>query len=224
MRQRLWVALAASSLLGCGSLLEADRPSGEAAEVFLPAAYNADPSRRWPLILSLHGAGGLQPADNLIEVHAKRAPQFPFIVIAPRSYGEWNPSSLVQLLAAAKTSYRIDESRIYVTGISMGARGAWNLAALSPKALAAVVLIAGNPDPSLACELRDIPVWLFHNLADPVVPVASSRAFFDAHQSCKGETHLTMYDSLPPGTWTHNAWQAAWTTPELYEWLLTKHR
>jgi hypothetical protein len=48
---------------------------------FLPDAYAREPEKRWPLIISLHGAGGLIPDDDLIEVQARRAEGFGFIVV-----------------------------------------------------------------------------------------------------------------------------------------------
>ena len=215
-----------TSAVGCDSLL---RTSGASEsypyETLLPEGYsNADSSQRWPLILYLHGAGGLIPADDVIPGYARGEADFPFIVIRPKTSMGWQPGKLTRTLEGALDKYRVDPERIYVAGLSMGAHASWQLAYLQPRLFAAVVLVAGGGDPAAACELRHLPVWLFHNQADGVVPVRASTALATALEECGApDVRLTVYDSLPPGRWHHNAWQATFTDPELYEWLL-QHR
>jgi predicted peptidase len=191
---------------------------------FLPAAYGADTTVKWPLILSLHGAGGLLKEDNLIEVRAKREAGFPFIVLAPRSSNGWSTPLLDDLLVNAGKRLRIDPDRIYVTGLSMGAYGAWALVVAYPHRFAALALVAGGGVVSDACTLKHLPLWAFHNRADPVVPVTESESIVAAVRQCNGVANLTIYDQLAPNQWAHNAWQSAWTTPELYQWFLQLRR
>lgn len=192
---------------------------------FLPDAYASEPDKRWPLIISLHGAGGLIPEDDLIEVQAKHAAGFGFIVVSPSSDGRpWSVTRLERFYADVIARYRTDPQRVYLTGLSMGSRGAWDFAQSSPGRFAAMALIAGGSGTGSACALKDLPIWLFHNRDDSVVPFSESVDTANALRSCGATPKLTIYDSLPPYLWDHNAWQAAWTTPQLYEWFLANRR
>jgi predicted peptidase len=192
---------------------------------FLPDNYARDPDKRWPLIISLHGAGGLIPTDDLVEVYARNADAFGFIVVSPSSGGRaWSVTRLDRLYADVIARYRIDPERVYLTGLSMGAYGAWEFAQAYPKRFAAMALIAGGGNVGNACTLKDLPVWLFHNSTDSVVPLSESVVTANALRACGATPKLTVYEALPAGVWDHNAWHAAWTTPQLYEWFMANRR
>ncbi|MDB4913848.1 MAG: phospholipase [Gemmatimonadetes bacterium] len=212
-----------SALTPPDTTAEVGRP-GLTYDQFLPAGYSLDTTMRWPMILALHGAGGLIKEDNLIEVEAKHDPAFPFVVIAPRTSSGWHPVELDQVLVAAQARLRIDPDRIYLTGLSMGAYGAWDLAVAYPHRFAALALISGGGSPASACVLDRLPVWAFANRSDPVVACSESEMIVRAVNACGGSAALTIYDELSPGQWAHNAWQVAWTSPELYQWFLRSRR
>jgi predicted peptidase len=186
---------------------------------YLPPAYDASPGTRYPLILFLHGANPEFPAESIIPDFVHARPEFPFIVVAPRADGEWSAARLDTLLAELEQRYRVDPRRRYLTGLSMGARGAANLGARMPRHFAAMVLIAGAGDPATACELKRVPVWLIHNRHDDVVPLEVSARFKYALDSCLGRAQLTV-QAPAPGIWSHDAWSAAYTSPDIYRWLL----
>jgi predicted peptidase len=222
----LLLLLLATGLAGCAPPGPSDPPAyaGYAHEVLLPAGYAERAQERFPLILFLHGAGGLIPADHVIPRFAADRPGFPFVVVAPRTAESWQVERLDALLREVQDRYRIDETRVYVTGLSMGAFGAWNLAAAYPGRFAALALVAGGGQTGHACSLRHLPVWLFHNQTDPVTPAQGSMSLADALRRCgAAEVRLTLYEALEPGLWEHNAWKAAYHDPELYAWLL-RHR
>jgi predicted peptidase len=192
---------------------------------FVPDTYAREPDKRFPLIISLHGAGGLIPADDLIDVHAIHAKGFGFIVVSPSSDGRaWSVTRLEKFYADVIARYRVDPERVYLTGLSMGSYGAWDFAKAYPKRFAAMALISGGGNGGSNCALKDLPIWLFHNGADPVVPLSVSVATADSLRACGATPKQTIYDALPAGMWEHNAWQAAWTTPQLYEWFLSHRR
>ena len=216
---KLWITCAALFLaaVGCSSLLSPDGTGKPYRyDVHLPDGYSRDANARWPLILYLHGAGGLIPPDNLIPGYAAAQDSFPFIIVTPESRQNWSPARLDRLLREVQDMYRVDATRIYVTGVSMGAYGTWYLAATYPRRFAAIALVAGGGVPAQACTLAHLPVWVFHNRVDPVVPVTESQAITAALEACGGNVRLTVYDTVAPGVWTHNAWKAAYNNPELY--------
>jgi predicted peptidase len=197
--------------------------------VFVPVTYHGD--KPFPLILFLHGIGecgtdgkrqvkiGLGPAVR------KRQAIFPFLVIFPQGkIGFWTAKAessrlALAILSEAEKNYRVDEHRIYLTGVSVGAHGAWCLAQEYPKRWAAIVPVCGWSDPSEASRIKDIPCWCFHGADDRTVPVLASRRMVAALQEAGGEPRYTEYLHIG-----HNSWEKAYDTEELYSWLLSIHR
>lgn len=147
-----------------------------------PVDYEKSNSK-WPLILFLHGGSGR--GDNLSLVSRYGPPaviwkhrDFPFVVLSPQCpKGEiWTDTDvLISLLDHAVASNRIDPNRIYLTGISLGGRGAWYLAYKHADRFAAIVPVcawAQNTD--WAGKLGKMPIWIFHGDNDKLVPLSES--------------------------------------------------
>lgn len=88
--------------------------------------------------------------------------------------------ALMQAIDEVRQSKPVDPARIYLTGLSMGGFGSFDLAARRPSLFAAVVPICGGGDPSTARLVAGTPFYIVHGSDDPVVPVALSRAMRDA--------------------------------------------
>ena len=155
--------------------------------LYLPHGYEGS-NRQWPLVLFLHGAG--ESGENVEKVKAEGLPKllqtkhdFPFVVVSPQSrFGGWNTDALNALLDEVITNYQIDQERVYLTGLSMGGFGTWELACTHPERFAAIAPICGGGYPSRAKELRNMPVWAFHGARDRTVPVAHTEAMIKAIQ------------------------------------------
>jgi predicted peptidase len=198
--------------------------------LFVPYAYQGD--KAYPIILFLHGAGEREggskgPADVGIGPAIKKtgAKDFPFFVVfprcqrAPHNWRADGPDSqrALAMLAEVMKAYSIDEKRVYLTGLSMGGYGTWDLAAKYPHRWAAIVPICGGGDPSGAEKIKHIPCWCFHGDADPAVKVEKSRSMIKALQEAGGKPKYTEYAGVG-----HNSWDKAYGTRELYDWLF-KH-
>ncbi|MGE7778078.1 hypothetical protein ACQKLP_25410 [Chitinophaga sp. NPDC101104] len=188
----------------------------------LPATYNDNPNKKWPVIIFLHGVGERGNDINLVKraglaARAAQDPNFPFIVISPQCKASswWDVPSLEVLYEQVVKEYKVDPSRIYLTGLSMGGYGTWSWALSKPDRFAAYVPICGEGTPSKACVLKDKPVWVFHNADDPTVPVKGSRDMVNAIRSCGG----TLVKYTENATGGHNAWTKAYNDPALYTWL-----
>jgi predicted peptidase len=194
--------------------------------VDLPQGYDADPGKRWPLILYLHGVGErghdlrLVRESGLAGLIAK-GKQLPAIVISPQCslHNEWIPQALSQLLDDVSAKYRVDPNRIYLTGISAGGDGIWGLALAYPDRFAAIVPIAGEGDPMDAACIKDIPTWAFHGEKDDIVPPSSTIDMIEAMRRAGGHPHLTLFPDAG-----HDSWDQAYATDALYAWLLAQKR
>ena len=194
----------------------------------IPTSYHSSPNEKFPLILFLHGSGergddvGIVKQTGLPNA-VERQPDFPFIVASPQcpSTDTWTAhvDALIALMQDIASRYRIDNTRIYLTGLSLGGRGAWYLAAQTPQSFAAVVPICGRGFPELATQLTQIPVWAFHGENDTVVPVHESENMVTAINVAGGNARLTIYPNAG-----HDSWTQAYSDPMLYAWLLAQQK
>lgn len=191
----------------------------------LPEGYGDD-ERRWPLLVFLHGAG--ESGDDLAKVKAHGPPRllaagarrFPCIVVSPQSPGRgWNNDHLLALVDEICRDHRVDEDRIWLTGLSMGGFGTWSLAAARPDRFAAIVPICGGGRPDDAARIASIPTWAFHGAKDFVVPLAASQTMIDAVRKQGGEPKFTVYPDAG-----HDSWTAAYDDAALWEWLFAQSR
>lgn len=195
--------------------------------LYVPSSY--DGSKAYPLILFLHGSGetgtdGLKQAKVGLAPAIRKMKDFPFLALFPQSQKRtWRAGSddavrALKILDEVRKGFKVDDTRLYLTGLSMGGFGTWSLAAAHPDKWAAIVPICGGGDPRAAEKIKDLPCWCFHGDADKAVDVKLSRDMIDALKKAGGNPRYTEY----PGV-AHNSWDRAYGTAELYDWLL-KHR
>jgi len=194
--------------------------------LFVPRAYGDDTTREWPLLLFLHGAGERGDNLELVKVHGppkivQTKPDFPFILVSPQCpAGEWwSPWALRDLVEQVCTQYRVDRSRLYVTGLSMGGYGTWDIVAEFPDMFAAAVPICGGGDPTTAPAIARLPVWVFHGGKDPVVPLDESANMVKALRDLGSSVRFTVYPDAD-----HDSWTQTYNNPEVYRWLLEQRR
>lgn len=190
----------------------------------LPKDYETKDS--WPLVLFLHGAGERGNDIGLVKKHGPpklidQGKEFPFVVVSPQCPKDvwWEPFELTELLDHVIKTHKIDEDRIYVTGLSMGGFGTWRLAAHTPERFAAIAPICGGGDLFSTRRFATLPTWAFHGAKDNVVPLERSQEMVDAMKQRGGEPKLTVYPDAG-----HDSWTATYDNPAFYEWLLTQKR
>jgi len=180
----------------------------------------------WPLVLFLHGAG--ERGDNLELVKTHGPPKlvangksFPFVLASPQCPrgNRWKSFELIALIDKLCREHKIDPDRIYVTGLSMGGFGTWELAADYPDRLAAIAPICGGGEPFWAGPIRNIPCWAFHGDKDQVVPPGRTEAMVKAIQAAGGNPKLTLYPEAG-----HDSWTETCDNPEFFAWLLEQSR
>jgi predicted peptidase len=192
--------------------------------LYLPEGY--DPGGKpWPLVLFLHGSG--ERGAELSAVTHQGLPKLaggkslPFILVAPQvPAGElWSADALKALLDDLQTRLRVDPDRVYLTGLSMGAFGAWDLAIANPDRFAALLVISGGGNPVEVCRLKGVPVWIFHGRKDDVIPVSWAEELGKRLQRCAGNVKVTIYPDAG-----HDAWSRTYEDPAVLEWLLAQRR
>lgn len=189
--------------------------------LYLPKDY-AESEVDFPLVLFLHGAGERGNDLEKVKVHGlprlvKEGNEFPFIVVSPQCPDNifWNVDVLIALLDEIEENYHIDKNRIYVTGLSLGGHGTWSLALAQPKRFAAIAPVCGWSVPSVACTLKDIPIWVFHGAKDVVVPINSSEVMVERLKLCGSNVKFTVYPEA-----NHDSWTETYNNEELYKWFL----
>jgi len=194
--------------------------------LYLPKGYG-EKEQQWPMILFLHGAGERGSDLEIVKKHGppkivKNKKDFPFIVVSPQCpQDKWWPDKvevLIKLLDDIVSRYRVDEQRVYLTGLSMGGYGTWTLAAACPERFAAIAPICGGGKRFMANRIKDVPVWAFHGAKDKVVSAKESEEMVDAIKARGGDAKLTVYPDAG-----HDSWTATYNNQELYDWFL-KHR
>jgi len=216
-------------------------------QLFIPASYSA--RRRYPLIVSLHGAGS-HGTDNLRQLSSTVAAVIdnaqavePTLVLVPQDptgdkwvtgsgeapYRNFNQAERPQSAAAGLVlagidelgaKYSLDPDRVYLTGGSAGGTGTWDLITRNGVGrFAAAVPVTGANDPSRAPEIARLPIWAFHGAQDAVAPVENSRAMVERLRALGSPVKYTEYPDVG-----HESWNRAYAEPELFRWLLAQKR
>ncbi len=196
--------------------------------LYLPETYKDDTTRKWPLVIFLHGSGESGNDLGKVKYHgppklADAGRKFPFILVSPQAPPRvgWQVDVLKALLEDLKKKYQVDEDRVYMTGLSMGGFGTWNYAEKYPSDLAAIAPVCGGGDTEKAWTLRYMPIWCFHGAKDDVVLPAASISMINAVRKYnrRGEVKFTLYPDA-----NHNSWDLTYSNDSLYQWLLSKKR
>ena len=245
----LFLAACVPSLAIAGQTAEKmSKPvSGQQLGYWLHVPAGDAPKEGWPMLLFLHGAG--ERGDQLAKVKVHGPPKLTgkieelkgCVVASPQCpAGEWwKPEVLKALLdeVGRKLDGKVDRTRIYCTGLSMGGYGTWSLVSKYPDLFAAAAPICGGgdikrlggrvkrsgaPDFDIKAleRAKNLPIWAFHGAADPVVPQKESELLVDALKAAGARSvKLTSY----PGV-GHNSWTKTYNDPAFYKWLFAQKR
>ncbi len=201
---------------------------------------------RLPLVVFLHGVGerGYDNERQLLNgvlAFAETAHQrrYPCYVLAPqcppdarwsgadiRTAVTWSetPTEPMRLLMTLieqllRDEPDIDPSRLYLTGLSMGGAGVFDLLMRRPEWFAAAVPLCGGGDPAQAHRIRNVPVWIFHGRQDEVVPPSRSRHIAEALRKHGQPVRYTEYETL-----AHAIWHQTYYNPSLMAWLFAQRK
>lgn len=202
----------------------------------------------YPLLIFLHGAGErgsgnkrqLKYLPEQLASDGMRK-KFPSFVYAPQcqSGKQWvevpwsakkstpmaeKPGAMLAAAIAALdkviSDHPVDKSRIYLTGLSMGGYGSWEMAMRRPSLFAAVAPICGGGDEKNAKLIAKLPIWAWHGDRDGAVPVQRTRDLIAALKSVGGEPRYTEKKGAG-----HNVWTPAYSSEGgVVAWLYGNRR
>ena len=132
----------------------------------------------------------------------------------------WPLGLAVKVLDSILTiSDLLDKDRLYLTGISMGGFGTWDLLQRYPHRFAAAIPICGGGDPAYANVLKSTPIWAFHGKKDKLVKVSRTSDMVQAVQEAGGNIHATLHENLG-----HLCWTQSYQNLDAIRWLLEQQR
>jgi predicted peptidase len=230
---------------GPPSTRQTARPVGSTAATigyyeYLPPGYGTG---TFPLLVFLHGVGENGNGDSeLSRVLAHGPPRLiardewtnerPFIVLSPQHPGGGCPGAgeIHDFISYAMESYDVDPSRVYLTGLSCGAIGAWGyLGAHLDEQITAMVPIAGDGRGAWSrrmCELGDVAIWGFHGDADGTVGPAGTIDAMSSLIGCPAPPRRDAILTVYPGV-GHDSWSRTYDGSaghDIYGWLLMQRR
>mgnify|MGYP006278038217 CR=1 FL=1 len=236
-----------------------------------------DPNERYPLVLALHGAGERGTDNQIhIDVHrlatswadSTNQAEHPCFVVAPQcpkdnrwADADWSPGfhrisqvpvgnevlTVMDLVDSLVQEFPVDTNRLYITGLSMGGQGTWDILARYPAKFTAAIPMSGGGDSTRALQMKHIPMWIFHGENDNTVPVSASRQMVEAMENqgltavythchegdCTGMTDTQVADAVADGArllyteWKnagHVMWAESYDYPHLFPWVFAQNK
>lgn len=209
-----------------------------------PVDYHSN--KKYPLVIFLHGAGE-RGEDNQAQLKhgvknfasAENRSKYPCFMVVPQcptgekwSNVDWSAKSSKQPAEASQPmqmtvaivksmidSSGVDRTRIYVTGLSMGGYGTWDVLGRYPEWIAAAAPICGGGDPAMAERFQQVPLWAFHGGKDTVVKPERSREMIEALKKAGANPKYTEYPEAG-----HDSWTETYSNPAFLEWMFAQRK
>ena len=229
----------------------------------LPGSYDANPGKKYPLLIFLHGIGELGNGGSALSLVLRNGPpmqiynqvvkgvnanfpdpvvvngqSFEFIVISPQMRAWGNQGNINTLIAYCIKNYRVDEQKIYLTGLSMGGGITWEYAGTSvanSEKLAGLVPVAGASYPTAykvaPMVTAHLPVWATHNHIDPTVTPTYTTTYISLLQQAGADPapQMTIFPDAGHGGWLKtyggpNTPGVVQNGMNVYQWMLQYRR
>jgi predicted esterase len=207
-------------------------PAGTCYLEYLPDGYNSN-TNNYPIVISLHGIG--EKGNTLTDVtkvanvslakYVKQGTKYPFLIISPQlktSMGRWTGDYVMEVVNYVKTYLRVDATRIYLTGLSLGGGGVWSVSTSYPDVFAAIVPIcSGYNVTASACKLAasNVPVWAFHGDKDATVGESVTINMINAINNCSPKPAPLSKMTIFPGL-GHMIWDKVYKETDAINWML----
>ena len=184
-------------------------------------------TEKQPVLIFLHGKSLSGTDLNRVRRYGvlramDKGKKIPAIVVAPQlAKGSWNPDKVLEVLEYVKINYNVDESRIYVCGMSLGGYGTLHFAGKYADKITAAVAICGGGNVSDGCKLATIPLWIQHGDVDYIVPMSESKKVVEAIKKCDESADVTL--TIIKGG-NHGNVERLFHEDAMYDWLFQQKR
>lgn len=184
-------------------------------------------TEKQPILIFLHGKSLSGTDLNRVRKYGvlramDKGRKNPAIVVAPQlAKGSWNPDKVLEVLEYVKENYNVDESRIYVCGMSLGGYGTLHFAGKHADKITAAVAICGGGNVKDGCKLATIPLWIQHGDVDYIVPMSESKKVVDAIKKCDENADVTL--TIIKGG-NHGNVERLFHEDAMYDWLFQQKR
>lgn len=196
--------------------------------LYTPDGYK-DSKDDFPLIVFLHGAGERGEDLSMVSVNGplqyiKEGNKIDAVILAPQCPEGvyWQPHEVAALVKKVIEEQRIDENRVYLTGLSMGGYGVWATGGEYPELFAAMAPVCGaiyRPIYRNVSNIIEMPIWVFHGALDDVVSPENSNKMVRTLKEAGSKVKYTIYPLA-----NHNSWTETYNNPELYKWMLAQKK
>lgn len=190
--------------------------------------YPQNAKENVPLIVFLHGSGERGNDLEKVKAHSpftyKNLIKEPVAILAPQCPENtwWDTVTVYHLIKEIQAKYKIDDSRIYLTGLSMGGWGTLKLAMEHPEMFAAVVSVCAPTDRVMYANIhqyKNLNMKIFHGGMDDVVLPENAFNFYQKLHPINPTAELTIFSND-----NHNSWDSTYSNPKLYEWMMSKRK
>jgi predicted peptidase len=212
--------------------------------IYQPEEALKYPEEEYPILYFLGGNGevatDLKPINMIngngtLPEYIKKGNDVPMIVMSiQHTVKDWNADFIDEGVEHGLKTYPVDKKKVYLTGISGGGFGCWRYSLDHAAKLTAIVPISGGGNTSKACNLKNIPVWAFHNQTDNTVASSNSTDMINAINNCPSTKEVKLLFFPDEG---HNCWRRVfdqnhkdWSKSpgvakfDIYKWLLSKSK
>ncbi len=188
-----------------------------------PSDYND--SKQYPIFIFLHGGVTNDWFFTNFLTNNFHIPQDDsYIIVRPSKLEmDWNPKKVLDVLEDVKTQMSVDDDRVYLTGLSMGGRGTFIVAAELPDYFAAIMPLSPHHTPysylPLAEDVAHLPIWMSHGDSDNTssYDLASQMAQELQDLGAEIEFHTVIGGE-------HGGWFSIYSDPVVMEWMLSHVR
>ena len=192
--------------------------------VKVPDGYD-DTTKDYPVVIFLHGGHTSSAGEgHWLSGQFHIPDEDPYILVIPtKKEWDWEPQKILDLLTDVKSNLRVNEDRVYLTGLSMGGRGTFIVGSALPDQFAALMPLSPHHDPysyvSLAADVSHLPIWMSFGNIDIVSSYYMATEMVDAL-----EEEGAYIDFVTLEGWGHWGWEYLYSNEWVIDWLLAQER